>query len=124
MTFAAKRRLLASGEVLDDDDEEPAKVRPPPPMPTAKMGLDPAAPVVVQAPRTDKQILDAIVSKAERLTDKERGSFKNMQKAMADGRIVALSFAQRAWAQEAAARLGFDVETPEDWRDTATKLRG
>lgn len=119
----AKRRL-ASGEIVDADELEPVRVRPPPAMPNPIAPTKhEARPAAVNSPRTDVEILDAIVSKHEQLTAKERRAFDGMRARMRSRTIFALSYAQRAWAQEVAARLGFDVETPGEWRETAKALR-
>lgn len=113
------RVRLSSGEVLDANDLEPARVRPPPPMPTPMAAAPTSAPMVKLSPRSDVEILDAILSATARLTLRERDAFAGMRHRVAYG----LSYAQRSWAQEVAARLGFDVTSPTGWRDTHDAVR-
>ena len=80
-------------------------------------------PKVKQSPETDRELLDAILSVASGPNADERRAFDGMRNQMAAGRIQALSYSQRAWAQQVAARLGFDVESPTDWRETAREIR-
>jgi len=86
------------------------------------MALD-TQPVAVASPRTDRQLLDAIMSTPARLTAAESRAFGGMRESMLSRRLLALSYAQRSWAQEVAARLGFDVEVPGGWRETAAEVR-
>jgi hypothetical protein len=121
MPSPAKRIRLLSGEVVDAPSTQ---VRPPPPMPVAKaFVLGPATPTVKQSPETDRELLDAILSAFCRLSAREQNAFGGMRQDMGAGRLNALSYSQRAWAQQVAARLGFDVEVPDDWRETAREIR-
>jgi hypothetical protein len=108
---------------IDSLDDEPAKVRPPPPMPTARVFAAESPPVAVASPRTDLELLDTIMSAPTRLTVVESRAFGGMRESMLARRVVALSYAQRSWAQEVAARLGFDVEAPDGWRETHAVVR-
>lgn len=83
-------------------------------MPTAKP-IVPAAPVIVAAPRTDQQLLDAILSKANALSAKERDAFTRMREGKHKGTIPFLTHKQRAWAQKVASQLGFTVDDPSEW---------
>jgi hypothetical protein len=110
-----KRIRLPSGEVVDAPS---TTIRPPPPLPTPKpLVVPPERIEAVACPQTDRQILDAIVSKADHLAEYERKAFTNMRRLLVDGRIHHLQWKQRAWAQRVAARLGFGVEDPGDWHD-------
>jgi len=86
------------------------------------MALD-AQPVAVASSRTDWQLLDAIMSTPTRLTTAESRAFGGMRESMLSRRLYALSYAQRSWAQEVAARLGFDVDSATGWRDTHDAVR-
>lgn len=109
-----RRIRLPSGEVVDAPS---TAVRPPPPLPTPKpLVVPPERIVAVACPRTDRQLLDAIMSsKPQHLSAYERKAFGNMRRLMLEGRIQHLEFKQRAWAQRVAARLGFGVDDPGDW---------
>jgi len=63
------------------------------------------------------------MSRRSRLTTEQARSFAGMLDRLRAGWIRALSYSQRAWAQEVAARVGLDVETPEGWREVAAELR-
>jgi hypothetical protein len=108
---------------IDPLDDEPVKVRPPPPMPTARVLDVEPPPVAVACPHTDLELLDAIMASPARLTAAETRAFGGMRSRMRARRVVALSYAQRSWAQEVAARLGFDVDAPDGWRETAADVR-
>ena len=73
---------------------------------------------------TDRWLLDTVCKASSRLYPRERAAFLDMQKRMAAGRLHALSYAQRAWLQEAAARLGLAVSDPGDWRKEARAIKG
>jgi hypothetical protein len=106
--------------------EQSAKVRPAPPLPRAgTLAVASSPPVPTKAPRTDLEVLDAIMSAPERLTTVESKAFGDMRRRMASRLLYALSYAQRSWAQEVAARLGFDVVAPDrdGWRETAADIR-
>lgn len=108
-----KRIRLPSGEVVDAPS---TAVRPPPSLPTPKpLVVPPERIVAVECPQTDREVLDAIMSKPERLAEHERKAFGNMRHLMLEGRIQHLAWKQRAWAQRVAARLGFDVDDPGEW---------
>lgn len=121
------RRRLASGEVLEADELEAPPVRPPPAMPKAR----PAAPSpkprasvqVGHSPRTDLDLLTAIASKPDELDAFERTAFGKMLGLMQRCEIRALSYAQRAWAQQVASRVGFNVADPGDWQEVARAIR-
>jgi hypothetical protein len=119
--MTSKRVRLSSGEVLDAIDAvESSRVRPPPPLPPAKSVSFELAPVVVVSPRTDLEVLDAIMSDPTRLTTAEARAFGGMRQYVTRS---PLSYAQRSWAQEVAARLGFDVESPKGWREAHAAVR-
>jgi hypothetical protein len=120
------KRRLPSGEVYDADEFN-ARVRPRPVMPTpwpqpATTGPAKASPPL-GPPRTDRELLEALERVASRLTTGERRSFGDMLAAMKGGRIQALSYAQRAWAQEVGARLGLGVAKVEGWREVGKDLK-
>ena len=105
------------------DDEPDTRVRPAPPLPAIR-AIDTAPPIrVVACPRTDLEVLDAALSAPERLTLREQQSFGSMRRSMIARSLLALSYAQRSWAQEVAARLGFDVDAPTGWRGTQDQIR-
>lgn len=120
------RRALYIDEL--EDLEQSSKIRPAPPVPPTRafVASPPPTPVPTKAPRTDAELLDAIMSVPARLTTVESRAFGEMRRRMASRLLYALSYAQRAWAQEVAARLGFDVEAPDrdGWRETAAGIRG
>jgi hypothetical protein len=72
----------------------------------------------------DFDLLAQLCARGDRLQAREREAFADMHKRMGAGRLHALSFAQRAWAQEAAARVGLDVQAPADWRRVAAEVKG
>ena len=122
------KRRLASGEVLDAAELEalarvPAAPVAPPVRPLAARPRAPVAPPSPRAGRTDLELLEALAAVPERLSSNERRAFKNMLERFQLGAVKALSFAQRAWAQEAAARAGLGELAVDDWRETAAELR-
>jgi len=117
------KRRLSSGEVVDEEEIEPAQVRPPPPAPAARAATSTAAPAPSSSPRTDLELLEALVLQRAHLTIDEHRAFGGMLDRLRAGWIRALSYPQRAWAQEVAARVGLDVDAPDDWRETAAELR-
>ena len=66
----------------------------------------------------DRELLDAVCMASSRLYPKERTAFLDMQK-----RGRPLSYAQRAWLQEAAARIGLGEKEVEGWRKLAKDIR-
>lgn len=92
-------------------------------MPTTRVPAVELPPVAVVSPRTDLEVLDAIMSAPTRLTAAESRAFGGMRESVRARRVVALSYAQRSWAQEVAARLGFDVASPDGWRETHDAVR-
>ena len=103
---------LFTTESLDD---EPTKVRPPPPMPAPRILTAPLLPTVAALPRSDLEALDANrceSSKPERLTTVESRAFSGMRNKMSARPLYALSYAQRSWAKEVAARLDLEVSRP------------
>lgn len=72
----------------------------------------------------DRNLLDAVCNAGSRLTPRERTAFGDMQQRMHAGRIHVLSYAQRAWLQEAAARVGgLGAKDVEGWRAVAKGIR-
>lgn len=116
-----RRIRLASGEVVDPEDASPVPVRRPPTAPTPRA---PQSPVntssVVARPQTDRQLLDAILSRPCDLTEHEKRAFADMRASVA---MNPLSWSQQQWATEVAHRLGFDVDHPGDWRETAKEIK-
>ncbi len=106
-----RRIRLASGEVITPEDlEETTKVRPSPPIPTPKPpALLTEVIVPVAYPRSDRELLDAIMSKEQSLFEREHKAFHNMRTLLIGGSVHHLEWKQRQWAQRVAARLGFDV---------------
>jgi len=119
------KRRLSSGEVVDADELELAPVRPPPPAPAPRSALPVQQPLhqPTNAPRTDLELLEAIMSRRARLTTEEARSFDGMLYRLRTQWTFALSYSQRAWAQEVGARVGLDVDAPEGWREVAAELR-
>lgn len=119
------KRRLASGEVVDEEELEAAPVRPPPPAPAPRSAT--SAPTAAPAPssslRTDLELLEALVLQQSRLTIDEYRAFGGMLDRLRAGWIRALSYPQHAWAQEVAARVGLNVDAPDDWREVAAELR-
>lgn len=116
-----RRIRLASGEVVDPEDAAPVSVRHPPKAPTPRA---PQSPVntssVVARPQTDQQLLDAILSRPGDLTEHEKRAFIDMRASAAKR---PLSWSQQQWATEVAYRLGFDVDHPGNWRETAKEIK-
>lgn len=107
-----RRVLLASGELVDPEDLPEATIRRPPPLPTAREIVVPVrVPVVTDAPDTDLELLDAVLSKPADLNNEEREAFGTMRRLLLGGRVDYLSFKRRAWAQKVAASLGFTSHT-------------
>jgi hypothetical protein len=102
-------------------------VRPPPAMPSPRPAAGSTGPAKAAPPsgppRTDRELLEALEGQRGRLTFDERRAFGQMLVAMKAGRIQALSYAQRAWAQEVGARLGLGVSKVEGWRDINKDLK-
>lgn len=119
------KRLLASGEVVDADElEAAARVRPPPRAPVPRAARPcPRVASPLPAPRTDLELLEALAHRRAALGDHEWAAFGRMLDGMRRGAIRSLSYAQRAWAQEVAHRIGLDVDHPGDWREVAAELR-
>ena len=107
-----RRIRLASGEVVDAPS---TAVRPPPLLTPKPLVVPPERIVAVASPRTEREVMDVVMSKPERLTEYERKAFGNMRRLLLEGRIQHLEWKQRAWAQRVAHRLGFDVEDPGTW---------
>lgn len=72
----------------------------------------------------DRELLDAVCMAQSRLYARERTAFLDMQRKMRDGRIRLLSYGQRSWLQEAAARIGLGEKAVEGWRQVAKDIRG
>lgn len=72
---------------------------------------------------TDRQLLDAVCMANSRLAPHERRAFLDMRQRMHAGRMPALSYAQRAWLQEAAARIGLGAKEVDGWRQVAKGIR-
>jgi len=106
-----RRIRLASGEVITPEDlEETTRVRPSPPIPTSNPPVLLKEVIVpVKYPRSDRELLDAIISKEQSLFERERKAFHNMRILLVGGSVHHLEWKQRQWAQRVAARLGFDV---------------
>jgi hypothetical protein len=116
MQSQPRRIRLDSGEVIDAEDLPSAAVRAPPPLPVAKtLSIPQERIVAVECPRTDREVLDAVMSVSGKLTNSERKAFGEMRTLLVAGRIRHLEWKQRTWAQKVAARLGYDVEDPVDW---------
>jgi hypothetical protein len=116
MQSQARRIRLESGEVIEAEDLPSTAVRAPPPVPAAKALMVASECIVaVQCPQTDHEVLDAVMSVSDKLTDAERKAFGNMRTLLVAGRIRHLEWKQRTWAQKVAARLGFDVDDPGEW---------
>jgi hypothetical protein len=116
-------RRLASGEVYSPAElADGARVRPAPVMPVGRALRVVEAPLPVWPeagpPRTDGELLEALGRVQARLYPRELEAFGRMLADVRAGRFRALSFRQRAWAQEVGARVGIPgVEVPEEWRD-------
>lgn len=122
------RRRLASGEVYDVVElEAHARVRPAPQAPSPRPVLPPKAPLTVKllpaSLKTDLGLLEALAATQGKLSAAEREAFTGMLNRLRAGWIRALSYAQRAWAQEVGARVGLDIEHPGDWRETAAQIQ-
>jgi hypothetical protein len=121
------RGRLPSGKVHDADDLDETRVRPPPVMPTPRPLVAIASPAKVSPPlgppRTDRELLEALEAQRGRLTFVEARAFGKMLYDMHGGRLQALSYAQRAWAQEVGARLGLGVAKVEGWREVGKDLK-
>jgi hypothetical protein len=122
-------RRLASGEVCSVYElERAARVPPPPPVPVPRAQQAITRPAgafePVSPPRGDRELLGALERVSSRLTDFERKAFRGMLVRLRAGR-QALTYAQRAWAQEVAVKVGIPgVEAPpEDWREVAAEIR-
>jgi hypothetical protein len=111
MSPAANRAHLYIDEL--ETLERTAKVRPAPPLPQPRaLVVASSPPVPTKAPRTDVELLDAILSAPERLTTSERKAFQGMRNRFGSVLPASLSYAQREWAQRVAARLGFEIDVP------------
>lgn len=113
-----RRIRLASGEVIDADElNDFARVAPRPSMPVAQELATSTipSPAAATSPRSDRELLDALMAARERLTANESRAFGDMHARFVARRLRALTFAQRVWAQEVAARVGLDVEAPGYW---------
>lgn len=122
-------RRLASGEVCTAHElEVSTRVRPPPPAPVPRLQAAAARPVSAFEPvapvQTDRELLAALERVSSRLTAAERSAFAGMLSRLCAGR-QALTYAQRAWAQEVAVKVGVPGvgPPPEDWREVAATLR-
>lgn len=125
-------RRLASGEVYASRElAELARVSPPPAMPVGRplapsraFGVSSLRPATPANTNSDLWLLEALEAVAWRcdggpsLYPREREAFGRMLADMREGRFRALSYRQRAWAQEVGARVGIPgVEAPGEWRD-------
>ena len=104
---------------VDVAELEDASPRPAPPLPALRSEA-PRARLVVPpnpAPRTDLDLLTALDALSAQLYPGERVAFGRMLRLMHSGSCVALSYKQRAWAQEVGVRVGLNIQHPGEWRD-------
>jgi hypothetical protein len=77
-----------------------------------------------KSPRSDLELLEALEGRALSLDAGEREAFAGMLERLRNGRARFLTYPQRAWAQQSAARLGLDAKAPGGWQETARAAAG